>query len=86
MDETRYEQVKTDIEIREVQSVPIPMANRQLMIKLKQSRRPQDQIDLHFCSRLMIKMRNRSRNNARRSAFNVPRRVAQWASSLSAAS
>jgi hypothetical protein len=31
-----------------VQSVPIPMANRRLMIKLKQSRRPKDQIDLLF--------------------------------------
>jgi hypothetical protein len=48
MDETRYEEVKTDIQIREVQSVPIPMANRRLMIKLKQSRRPKDQIDLRF--------------------------------------
>jgi hypothetical protein len=28
--------------------VPIPMANRRLMIKLKQSQRPKDQIDLQF--------------------------------------
>jgi hypothetical protein len=44
----RYEEAKTDIQTREVQSVPIPMANRRLMIKLKQSRRPKDQIDLQF--------------------------------------
>jgi len=43
-----YEEAKTDVQIREVQSVPIPMANRRLMIKLKQSRRPKDQIDLQF--------------------------------------
>jgi len=44
----RYEDAKTDVQIREVQSVPIPMANRRLMIKLKQSRRPKDQIDLQY--------------------------------------
>jgi hypothetical protein len=44
----RYEEAKTDVQIREVQSVPIPMANRRLMIKLKQSQRTKDQIDLLF--------------------------------------
>jgi hypothetical protein len=44
----RYEEAKTDVQIREVQGVPIPMANRQLMIKLKQSPRPKDQIDLQY--------------------------------------
>jgi hypothetical protein len=44
----RYEEAKTDIQVREVQSVPIPMASRRLMIKLKQSQRPKDQIDLQF--------------------------------------
>jgi hypothetical protein len=44
----RYEEAKTEVQIREVQSVPIPMANRQLMIKLKQSSRPKDQIDLQY--------------------------------------
>ena len=44
----RYEEAKTDVQIREVQSVPIPMANRRLMIKLKQSRRPKDEIDLQY--------------------------------------
>jgi hypothetical protein len=44
----RYEEAKTDIQIREVRGMPIPMANRRLMIKLKQSRRPKDQIDLQF--------------------------------------
>jgi hypothetical protein len=44
----RYEEAKIDVQIRVVQSVPIPMANRRLMIKLKQSRRPKDQIDLQF--------------------------------------
>ena len=44
----RYEEAKADVQIREVQGVPIPMANRQLMIKLKQSLRPKDQIDLQY--------------------------------------
>ena len=44
----RYEEAKADVQIREVQGVPIPMANRQLMIKLKQSPRPKDQIDLQY--------------------------------------
>jgi hypothetical protein len=44
----RYEEAKADVQIREVQGVPIPMANRRLMIKLKQSPRPKDQIDLQF--------------------------------------
>jgi hypothetical protein len=44
----RYEEAKADVQIREVQGVPIPMANRRLMIKLKQSARPKDQIDLQF--------------------------------------
>jgi hypothetical protein len=44
----RYQEAKADVQIREVQSVPIPMASRRLMIKLKQSRRPKDQIDLQF--------------------------------------
>jgi hypothetical protein len=44
----RYEEARTEVQIREVQSVPIPMANRRLMIKLKQSRRPKDQIDLQY--------------------------------------
>jgi hypothetical protein len=37
-----YEEAKADVQIREVQSVPIPLANRRLilMIKLKQGRRP----------------------------------------------
>jgi hypothetical protein len=44
----RYEEAKADVQVREVQGVPIPMANRQLMIKLKQSLRPKDQIDLQY--------------------------------------
>lgn len=44
----RYEEAKADVQLREVQGVPIPMANRQLMIKLKQSPRPKDQIDLEY--------------------------------------
>jgi hypothetical protein len=44
----RYEEAKADVQIREVQGVPIPMANRRLMIKLKQSPRPKDQIDLQY--------------------------------------
>ena len=44
----RYEEAKVDVQIREVQGVPIPMANRRLMIKLKQSPRPKDQIDLQY--------------------------------------
>ena len=44
----RYEEAKTEVQVREVQSVPIPMANRRLMIKLKQSPRPKDQIDLQY--------------------------------------
>jgi hypothetical protein len=44
----RYEEAKADVQIREVQGVPIPMANRRLMIGLKQSQRPKDQIDLQF--------------------------------------
>jgi hypothetical protein len=36
------------VQIREVQSVPIPLANRRLMIKLKQGGRPKDQIDLQY--------------------------------------
>jgi hypothetical protein len=44
----RYEEAKADVRIREVQGVPIPMANRRLMIKLKQSPRPKDQIDLQY--------------------------------------
>ena len=44
----RYEEAKAEVQIREVQCVPIPMANRRLMIKLKQSRRPKDQIDLQY--------------------------------------
>ena len=44
----RYEEAKADVQIREVQCVPIPMANRRLMVKLKQSRRPKDQIDLQY--------------------------------------
>ena len=44
----RYEEAKADVQIRDVQGVPIPMANRQLMIKLKQSLRPKDQIDLQY--------------------------------------
>lgn len=43
-----YEEAKTEVQIREVQCVPIPMANRRLMIKLKQSLRPKDQIDLQY--------------------------------------
>jgi hypothetical protein len=43
-----YEEAKVDVQIREVQSVPIPLANRRLMIKLKQGRRPKDQIDLQY--------------------------------------
>jgi hypothetical protein len=43
-----YEEAKADVQIREVQSVPIPLANRRLMIKLKQGRRPKDQIDLQY--------------------------------------
>ena len=43
-----YEEAKADVRIREVQSVPIPMANRRLMIKLKQGQRPKDQIDLQY--------------------------------------
>ena len=41
-----YEEAKADVQIREVQGVPIPLANRRLMIKLKQ--RPKDQIDLQY--------------------------------------
>jgi hypothetical protein len=48
----RYEEAKAEVQIREVQCVPIPMANRRLMIKLKQSRRPKDQIDLQFLLQL----------------------------------
>ena len=44
----RYEEAKADVQIREVQGVSIPMANRRLMIKLKQSPRPKDQIDLQY--------------------------------------
>jgi len=44
----RYEEAKADVQLREVQGVTIPMANRQLMIKLKQSPRPKDQIDLQY--------------------------------------
>ena len=44
----RYQEAETEVQIREVQRVPIPMANRQLMIKLKQSLRPKDQIDLQY--------------------------------------
>ena len=44
----RYEEAKAEVQIREVQCVSIPMANRRLMIKLKQSRRPKDQIDLQY--------------------------------------
>ena len=44
----RYEEAKADVQVREVQGVPIPMANRRLMIKLKQSPRPKDQIDLQY--------------------------------------
>jgi hypothetical protein len=47
----RYEEAKADVQLREVQGVPIPMANRQLMIKLKQSPRPKDQIDLQYLLR-----------------------------------
>jgi hypothetical protein len=47
-----YEEAKDDVQIREVQCVPIPMANRRLMIKLKQSRRPKDQIDLQYLLQL----------------------------------
>ena len=43
-----YEEAKADVQIREVQGVPIPLANRRLMIKLKQSRRPKDRIDLQY--------------------------------------
>jgi hypothetical protein len=43
-----YEEARADVQIREVQNVPIPLANRRLMIKLKQGRRPKDQIDLQY--------------------------------------
>lgn len=43
-----YEEAKADVQIREVQGVPVPLANRQLMIKLKQGQRPKDQIDLQY--------------------------------------
>ncbi len=43
-----YEEAKAEVQIRAVQGVPIPMANRQLMIKLKQGHRPKDQIDLLY--------------------------------------
>jgi hypothetical protein len=48
----RYQEAMTEVQIREVQSVPIPMANWQLMVKLKQSQRPKDQIDLQFLLQL----------------------------------
>ena len=47
-----YEEAKADVQIRVVQSIPIPLANRRLMIKLKQGRRPKDQIDLQYLLQL----------------------------------
>jgi hypothetical protein len=58
--DVRYEEAQADVQIREVQCVPIPMANRRLMIKLKQSQRPKDQIDLQYL--LQIDDQNESRD------------------------
>jgi hypothetical protein len=47
-----YNEAEPDIDFRKVNEVPIPYANRRLMIKTKQGLREKDRIDLQYLLRI----------------------------------
>lgn len=49
-----YEQAKKDVEVYEIEGVEIPVAKRELLIRLKNTIRPSDKMDVEFLKKDLL--------------------------------